>query len=109
MQDDTLTFVPSDPAELTALRNWLETMTRVRVEQVAGPRRLGEQGAIDYLEVVAGSGGLIAAIKVLPEFLRARRSGFRIRTRLKDGREFELDADNVSDLQPVLEQLLGDS
>jgi hypothetical protein len=104
-----LTLLPSDPAELTALRNWLETMARVRVEQVAGPPGSGEQGAIDYLEVIAGSGGLIAAIKVLPEFLRARRSSFRIRTRLRDGREFELDADNVGDLQPVLEQLLRDS
>jgi len=108
VRDEMLTLEPSDPAELAALRSWLETMARVRVEQVAGTPVPGEQGAVDYLEVIAGSGGLIAAIKVLPEFLRARRSSFKIRTRLKDGREFVLEAGNAGDLLPVLERLLDD-
>ena len=108
VRNEMLTLEPSDPAELAALRSWLETMARVRVEQVAGTPAPGEQGAADYLEVIAGSGGLIAAIRVLPEFLRARRSSFKIRTRLKDGREFVLEAANAGDLLPVMERLLDD-
>src|SRR6266699_2985620 len=92
VRNENLILEPSDPAELVALRSWLETMARVRVERLTGTPAPGEQGAIDYLEVIASSGGLIAAIRVLPEFLRARRSSFRIRARLKDGREFVLEA-----------------
>jgi hypothetical protein len=108
VRNEKLILEPSDPAELVALRSWLETMARVRVEQLTGPPAPGEQGGIDYLEVIASSGGLIAAIRMLPEFLRARRSSFRIRTRLKDGREFVLEVGNASDLVPVLERLLDD-
>jgi hypothetical protein len=59
--------------------------------------------------VLAGSSGVavVAAIKTLPDFIRSRRSGFRIETTVH-GRPFVLDATNVDDVMPILEQLLGD-
>ena len=67
----------------------------------------GEQGALDVLTVLAAGGGLVSAIKVLPEFIRSRRSGFRIETTVR-GEKLVLEASNVDDLLPVLERLLRD-
>jgi len=57
--------------------------------------------------VLAGSSGLVAAIKILPEFIRSRRSGFRIETTVR-GEKFVLEATNVQDVLPIVERLLSD-
>jgi hypothetical protein len=59
------------------------------------------------LSVLVGSGGAVAAIRVLPDFIRSRRSGFRIETTVK-GQPFVLDATNMDEVLPILERLLGD-
>jgi hypothetical protein len=97
----------SDPAQLPSLRDWLRGQQGVEVAVTPGVPGAGEQGALDVLTVLAGSGGLVAAIRVLPEFIRSRRSGFRIETTVR-GEKLILDATNVDDVLPVLERLLGE-
>jgi hypothetical protein len=103
----------SDPSQLSSLRDWLRDWLRTQpgfeVAVVAGTPGPGELGALDVVSVLAGSSGVAvaAAIKTLPDFIRSRRSGFRIETTVH-GRPFVLDATNVDDVMPILEQLLGD-
>jgi membrane-associated two-gene conflict system component 1 (EACC1) len=97
----------SDPAQLSSLRDWLRGQPDVSVAVTPGTPGPGEQGALDVLTVLAGSSGLVAAIKVLPEFIRSRRSGFRIEATVR-GEKLVLDATNVDEVLPVLERLLGD-
>lgn len=103
----------SDPSQLSSLRDWLREGLRTQpgfeVTVVAGTPGPGELGVLDVVSVLAGSSGVavVAAIKTLPDFIRSRRSGFRIETTVH-GRPFVLDATNVDDVMPILEQLLGD-
>jgi hypothetical protein len=57
--------------------------------------------------VLAGSSGLVTAIKTLPEFIRSRREGLRIETTFK-GEKFILEATNVQDVLAIMERLRGD-
>jgi len=97
----------SDQSQLPSLRDWLLGQQGVEVVQTPGTPGTGEQGALDVLTVLAGSSGLVAAIKVLPEFIRSRRSGFRIEATVR-GEKITLDATNVKDMMPILERLLDD-
>ncbi|KPI29333.1 hypothetical protein OK074_6780 [Actinobacteria bacterium OK074] len=95
----------SDPSQLASLRDWLRGQQDVEVRVTPGVPGAGEQGALDVLAVLASSSGMIAAIRVLPEYIRSRRSGFRIETTVR-GEKLVLDATNVDDVLPVLERLL---
>src|SRR5262245_7248116 len=102
---DTLVLSVSDQAELRPLREWLSSVPEAVVRQEAGTPAAGEQGVLDYVAVLASSGGLIAAIRVLPAFLRARRPELTVTMKLRD-KEFTVDAKNVDDVLPVLEKLI---
>lgn len=95
----------SDQAELRPLREWLSGAPEVDVRQEAGVSAPGEQGVLDYVTVLAGSGGLIAAIRMLPAFLRARRPELTVTMKVRD-KEFRVDAKNVDDVLPVVEKLI---
>ena len=96
----------SDNAELGSLQEFLSWTPDVCVLRIARPGA-GEQGALDLLTVLAGSSGLVAALKVIPEFLRSRRTGLLITTTVK-GKQLTLDATNVDEVMPILERLLDD-
>jgi hypothetical protein len=96
----------SDQSQLRPLQSSLElTVPGLRVARVAGQPRAGEQGALDVITILASSSGLVAAIKVLPEFLKSRRTGLIIKTTVK-GHPFTLEATNVDQVMPILEKLL---
>jgi hypothetical protein len=101
-----LEFAISDQSQFGAFREFLRLAAPdadVQVTTMApGP---GEQGGLDVLVLVASSGGLLAAIRVLPEFLKARRTGISISMKVK-GEPFELTASNIDEVMPVLERLL---
>ncbi len=100
-------FSVPDNAELGSLQEFLRWTPDVRVLRIAGRPGAGEQGALDVLTVLAGSSGLVAALKMIPEFLRSRRAGLSITTTVK-GKQFTLDATNVDEVMPILERLLDD-
>jgi hypothetical protein len=95
----------SDQAQLGSLQQVLNLTQEVNAIRVAGKPGPGEQGALDVLTVLAGSSGLVAAIKVLPEFLRSRRTGLSIAMTVR-GEPFILTADNIAEVMPILERLL---
>jgi len=96
----------SDPAELGALQDFLVlTAPGVIVRRIPGQPDVGEQGALDWLEILAGSSGVVAAVRMLPEFVRSRRSDFTITTTV-NGRPFALNAANIDEVMPILDRLL---
>jgi hypothetical protein len=98
----------SDPSQLRPLREWMRGQADVNVTVSAGTPEPGELGVLDVLSVVAGSSGVVAAVRTLPEFIRARRAGFRIEMTIR-GERFILDATNVDDVLPVILELLHDA
>ncbi|MEV6005389.1 hypothetical protein AB0M29_01125 [Streptomyces sp. NPDC051976] len=97
----------SDPGEARSLREWLSDAPGVSVETRPGVPGPGEQGVLDSL-LMAGSGGaLVAALKVVPDFIRSRRSNVSI-TATVNGQPFTLDAENVEDVMEILERLLDE-
>jgi hypothetical protein len=77
------------------------------VQRTAGGPGPREQGAADVLVLLAGSSSLVAAIKVLPEFLRSRRTGLSITATVK-GKPFTITVTNVDEVMPIMEKLLDD-
>jgi Effector Associated Constant Component 1 len=97
----------SDYGQITALYDWLSSVPDLSVRRVAGIPGAGELGVLDVVVVVAGSGGLVAAIRVIPEFLKARRSSITI-TATIGGEKFSITASNVKDVMPILERAVDD-
>lgn len=56
---------------------------------------------------MAGSAGLVAAIRVLPQYLRAKRSDVAVTVEVR-GKKLTVDAKNVDEIMPILERLLDD-
>jgi len=108
---DGITLAISDPSQFSALRDWMRGQPGVRVAMIPATPGPGELGTLDLVSVLVGSGGVVAAlktaIKTLPDFIKARRTGLRIETTVK-GQPFVLDATNVDEVMPILERLLGD-
>jgi hypothetical protein len=100
-----ITLSVSDLSELGSLQKVLGMAPAVTVSRVAGEPGPGEQGAVDVLEVLAGSSGLVTAIKVLPEFLRSRRTDLSITMTIR-GTPVTLTAKNADDVMPILDRLL---
>ena len=57
------------------------------------------------LVLAAGSSGVLAAIRVVPEFLRSRRTSISITAKVK-GEPFTLTADNIDEVMPLIERIL---
>lgn len=97
----------SDGRQLAALKTLLALDSQVRVSRTPGRPQAGQQGSLDVLTVVAGGGGLVAALRVLPEFIRSRRSHLSITVTVGD-KQVTLEADNLPEAMTLLEKLLDD-
>jgi hypothetical protein len=96
----------SDQSQVGPLQEFLGwAVPDISVSRITGKPRAGEQGALDVVGVLAGSSGLVAAVRVLPEFLRSRKTGLSITATVK-GEPFTLTATNVDEVMPILEKLL---
>lgn len=110
--DGSVELSVSDAAELSSLAQWLERGGRARVEWTSAAPNQGELGITDILTAMGSGGALVAAIGVLPEFIRSRRSSFRIEATVK-GERFVLDAENADEqvkrmAERILDSVLGD-
>ena len=104
---EEIALAVSDQSQIASLREWLGEIPQVNVRLTPGQPGPGEQGAVDVLTILASAPALIAAIKVLPDFVRSRRSGFRIETTVR-GKKFVVDATNSEDFLRVIERLLDE-
>jgi hypothetical protein len=105
--NDHIEFTVSEYAQIGSLQDWLSATSGVQVLRSPGSPGPGEMGALDVLTVLAGSSGLVAAVRIIPEFLKSRRSGLSITATVK-GEEFTMTANNVKDVMPILERLIND-
>lgn len=105
--DGRAEFSVSDYGQIGSLYEWLRSVPDVQVDRIPGTPGEREMGTVDVLTVLAGSGGLIAAIRVIPEFLRSRRSSISI-TVTVNGEKISVTASNVKDALPILERAIRD-
>lgn len=105
MDEAGIELTVSDPAELRSLGDWLRSVPGLRVARESGSPAAGEQGALDYLELLAGSSVLVAAVRMIPDFLRARRAGLTV-TVTRRGEKLTIRADDAEDVLPVLERMI---
>ncbi|GAB2749833.1 effector-associated constant component EACC1 [Kitasatospora kifunensis] len=97
---------------LAELSDWLRLEPELRglvslADAVPGPRELG--AVSDVLVVALGAGGTVSVLAAsLKAFLsQPRRSDVRIVVSAPDGRQLEVDAKRVEDVEAVLRQVLG--
>jgi Effector Associated Constant Component 1 len=96
----------SDHSQLRALRDFLSwAAPGARVLQIPLRPVPGERVALDMLTLLATSSGLVAAVKILPEFLRSRDAALAVTITIEDT-SVTLTATNVNEILPVLTQLL---
>ena len=104
---EEISLAVSDQSQLASLREWLRQAPQVTVGIAPWATSAGGAGAVDVLTILASAPALVAAIKILPEYIRSRRSGFRIETTVR-GKKFVLDATNSEDLLAVVDRLLNE-
>jgi len=97
----------SDHSEIGALYNRLRQVPDLEVLRTSGQPGSGQQGVLDWLTVLGSSSMLVAAVRTIPAYLRARRSGISVKTTIK-GKDFILTLDNVQDVMPLVERLIQD-
>lgn len=107
LPESGIALTVSDQSQLLPLRDWLREQPGAEVAVTPGAVGPGELGVLEMLTVLGGSSGAVAVFKALPDFIRSRRSGFRIETTVH-GQPFVLDATNVDEVMPILERLLDD-
>ena len=96
----------SDYAQLGSLAEYLRLAAPgVRVTRSPGRPGPGEQGAVDVLMIAADSSVLVAAVNVLPAFLRSRKKGISVTVTVK-GNRLTVTADNAEEVIPVLDRFL---
>jgi Effector Associated Constant Component 1 len=106
-QSHRIELVVSDPSQVLSLRDWLRGQPGVTVATRPGVPGSGELGVLEVVTVVASSSGLVAAIRTLPDFIRARRAGVRIEATIR-GHRVTLEATNVDDVMPIVEKMLDE-
>jgi hypothetical protein len=95
----------SDPSQLQALQEYVAwAAPDVHLSWLPGRPATGEQGALDVLVLLASSSGVVAAVRTLPEFIRAGKTGLSVTVRT-DGREVTITATNIKDLDQILDHI----
>jgi Effector Associated Constant Component 1 len=96
----------SDHSQLRALRDFLSwAAPGARVLQIPRRPAPGDRVALDMLTLLATSSGLVATVKILPDFLRSRNAALSVTITI-EGTSVTLTATNVNEILPVLTRLL---
>jgi hypothetical protein len=96
----------SDYAQLRSLADYLRLAAPgTQVTRSPGRPGRGEQGALDVLMIAADSSVLVAAIKVLPEFLRSRKKGLSVTVTVKD-KKLIVTGDNAEEMTAIVDRFL---
>lgn len=104
-----LSLVISDQSQLRFLEAALRDFPGLEVARVPSVPAAGQLGVGEVVEVVASSSGLVAAIRTLPDFLKARRSDIKITCSVEHQPvTVEITNANVEEILPALERILHD-
>jgi Effector Associated Constant Component 1 len=94
----------SDHSQLGSLADYLRlAVPDALVTRVPGRPGPGEQGAFDVVMILADSSVLVAALKVLPTFLRSRKTDVSVTVRVK-GKRLTLTAASPDEVTRVIER-----
>jgi hypothetical protein len=94
----------SDQSQLRSLADYLRLgAPDARVTRVPGRSGLGEQGTLDVLMILADSSVLVATIKMLPEFLRSRKTSISVTVTVKD-KQLTLTAADTDKVMHVIDR-----
>jgi Effector Associated Constant Component 1 len=97
----------SDPAHLGSLQGLLQwAAPGVRVLPVPAAPAAAGPGELPALALTASTGGLAAAVKIVPEFLRSRPAGLSV-TIEANGDAVTLTAATLDEGLPAVERLLN--
>lgn len=100
----------SDYSELGRLADFLRlSLPGAPVTRRSGRPGPGQQGALDVLMIIADSSVIAAALKVLPELLRSRKSNISITLKVtgkREKKELTVTADNVEEMLSLLDRFL---
>jgi Effector Associated Constant Component 1 len=108
-QERKLSLVVSDQSQLRFLEASLRGFPGLQVARVPSAPAAGRLGVGEVIEVVASSSGLVAAIRTLPDFLKARRSDIKITCSVEhQALTVEISNANVEEILPALERILHD-
>ncbi len=101
-------FSAGDPEDFEALYDELRGVPGIQVEAVPAPITEGDQGAVlEFLTVAcAGGGAITVVLQIVKALVESRGPKFRLKIRCGKDR-LELTADNVDEVLPRLEDLLG--
>jgi hypothetical protein len=98
----------SDPAELAALERRLGQGHGVRVQREATGIEPGSLGLPDLLVLFGGGSTVVGALKMLPDFIRSRRSDVRVEVTV-NGEHIVIDAKNADKRLQALAERIADS
>jgi hypothetical protein len=98
----------SDHSDIGALQARLREVPGAEITRTAARSAPGEQGALDVLTALgATSSVLVAVVRVIPGYLRARRAGISVTTTV-NGKDFTLTSEDADKVMPIIERLLQD-
>lgn len=96
----------SDHAELGALERFLRAVVpESEIRRSAGTPGPGEQGALDWVTIVASSSTVATAIRTLPRFLQARKPGLSVDVKVK-GTSVSISGANIDEAMRVVDTVL---
>ncbi|WAL94550.1 effector-associated constant component EACC1 [Streptomyces sp. Je 1-369] len=102
----------SDSALVRDLHAWLqrEDELRGRVRLAGGPPEPGQMGAVSELVLTAVSSGTVAALVASAQlWIKQRRANLSIVVRHPDGKEVEIDAEQISGAEEFIRTVLRDA
>jgi hypothetical protein len=106
--DKEVKLTLSDNSELVSLQRTLTLARSVRIERVAGTQGAGKLGTVDYLVATGATSALVTLIKMLPDFLRARRADLSVEISRKDSTVKVTTNRKIDEVMPALKELLDD-
>lgn len=93
-EDICILFSVSDPAEAVSLMRWLEGSGPARVARTPSVPRSGELGVSDVITAAGSASAVVAAVRAIPAFIRARRSDIHVEATI-DGERYVIDVKNA--------------
>jgi Effector Associated Constant Component 1 len=98
----------ANPEVRILLREWLLSADNVRVTEEAAKPASGEQGTLSYILVTGGVSAVVAAIRVLPDFIRSMRESITVTVTKRDGKStttIELKAENTKEIPALIKRV----
>ncbi|MGH3405520.1 MAG: effector-associated constant component EACC1 [Streptosporangiaceae bacterium] len=108
MRRQAVQLAVSDYGELGALERFLRLAApEAEVLRLPGQPGAGQQGELDLLTLLGTSPVIIAAIRMLPRFLEARKPGLSVRVKVKNT-DVEISGASIDEVMRVLDKALDD-